>query len=175
MKTLVVIANPNLEDSLISKLWISELEKYPDRYIIHNLYSLYPNEKIDVEKEQLLLETCDKIIFQFPFYWFSCPAFFKKWLDEVLSYGWAHGRDSEYKLAGKKIALGITAGIEKKEYCASGRYKYTIEQLTVPFEITFNYMKADYKSVFAFYGVHNATRERMEKSAEDYVTFIECL
>ena len=81
MKTLVVIIHPDVKSSLINKRWIEELEKFPDKFLIHDLHSLYPDEKIDIEKEQRLIEAHDKIIFQFPFYWFNCPPFFKKWLD----------------------------------------------------------------------------------------------
>lgn len=174
MKTLVIVIHSDLENSVINKRWIEELKKYPTRYVVHELHSLYPDEKIDVEKEQKLLEMHEKIIFQFPFYWFNCPPFFKKWLDEVLSHGWAYGKGSDYKMSGKKIALGIAAGINEEDYRSSGRYKYTLEQLTAPFEVTFDYVKADYKSLFAFYGAeHNATMERIEESAGNYIYFIE--
>ncbi|PTT01767.1 hypothetical protein DBR11_06530 [Pedobacter sp. HMWF019] len=74
------------------------------------------------------------------------------------------------------MALSITAGINEEDYQASGRYKYPLKQLTAPFEITFNYVKADYRSVFAFYGAeHQATSERMERNAQDYISFIEGL
>nr|WP_320059619.1 NAD(P)H-dependent oxidoreductase [uncultured Bacteroides sp.] len=176
MKTLVIIIHPNLGASVINKRWIEELQKYPEKYILHDIYGLYPDEKIDVEKEQQLLETYDKVIFQFPFYWFNCPPLFKKWLDEVFTHGWAYGQGSEYKLTGKKIALAITTGIDEKDYCASGRYKYTLQQLTAPFEITFDYVRADYKSLFAFYGAeHNPANDPIDKSAQDYIHFIESL
>ncbi|MCV9928669.1 NAD(P)H-dependent oxidoreductase [Flavobacterium sp. LS1R49] len=176
MKTLVIIIHPDLKNSIINKRWIEELNKHPEKYHIHGLHNLYPDEKIDVEKEKQLLEAHDKIIFQFPFYWFNCPPLFKKWLDEVLTYGWAYGSKSGYKLSNKKIALGIAAGINKEDYSTAGRYKYTLEQLTAPFEITFDYVKADYKPLFAFYGAeYNATPERIEKSAQDYISFIENL
>lgn len=172
-KTLVIIIHSDLENSAVNKRWIEELKKYPDKYAIHDLHRLYPDEKIDVEREQRLVESHDKIIFQFPFYWFNCPPFFKKWLDEVLIHGWAYGSNSGYKLASKKIALGITAGINEEDYHASGRYKYTLKQLTAPFELTFDYVRADYKFFFAFYGAeHNATAERIEKSTQDYISFI---
>lgn len=172
-KTLVIITHSSLTTSTINKRWVEELKKHPDEYLIHDLHSMYPDEKIDVKKEQQLLAAHDKIIFQFPFYWFNCPPFFKKWLDEVLTEGWAYGSGSGYQLAGKKIALGITAGINKEDYTASGRYKYTLQQLTAPFEITFEYIKADYKSFFAFYGVeHRPTTAQIEQSAGDYISFI---
>lgn len=176
MKTLVIIAHPTLENSVINKRWIEELNQYPDQYTLHNLYALYPDEKIDVEKEQQLIERHDTIVFQFPFYWFNCPPLLKKWLDEVLTYGWAYGSTSGYKAANKKIALAISAGINKEDYSANGRYKYTLEQLTTPFEVTFNYIKADYQPLYAFYGAeHDASPERIEKSTEDYRTFLKSL
>lgn len=176
MKTLVIIIHPTLENSLINKRWIEELKKYPDQYILHDLHGLYPDEKIDVEREQQLIENHDTIVFQFPFYWFNCPPLLKKWLDEVLTHGWAYGSKSGYKMADKKIALAISAGINKEDYSETGRYKYTLEQLTSPFEVTFNYIKADYKSLFAFYGAENhPTTEIIEKSAKAYISFLQSL
>lgn len=176
MKTLVIIIHPTLENSVINKRWMEELNKYPDQYTLHDLYALYPDEKIDIEKEQQLIENHDTILFQFPFYWFNCPSLLKKWLDEVLLYGWAYGSTSGYKVANKKIALAISAGINKEDYSTEGKYKYTLEQLTAPFEVTFNYIKADYKSLFAFYGAeHDATTEKIEKSTQDYISFLKVL
>lgn len=176
MKTLVIVIHPNLESSIINKRWIEELDKYPDNYDVYDLYKRYPDEKIDVLKEQELLESYNTIIFQFPFYWFNCPPLLKKWLDEVLTYGWAYGSRSGYKLRGKKIALAITAGIDKEEYSESGKYKYTLKELTTPFELTFEYVKANYKHFFAFYGIeHNTSIEWIEKSVPDYVSFLESI
>lgn len=176
MKTLVIIIHPDLKNSIINKRWIEGLKKYPEKYHIHDLHHLYPDGNIDIEKEKQQVEAHDTIVFQFPFYWFNCPPLFKKWLDEVLTYGWAYGSKSGYKLRTKKIALGITAGINEEDYAPTGKYKYTLEQLTAPFEITFNYIKADYKFLFAFYGAeHNTTSDRIEKSAQDYIFFIDNL
>lgn len=175
-KALIIITHPNLENSVINKRWIEELEKHPDKYTLHDLHSQYPDEKIDIEREQQLVEAHDKIIFQFPFYWFNCPPLLKKWLDVVLIYGWAYGSASGYKLSDKKIAIGITVGINEEDYTVTGKYKYTLEQLLAPFEITFNYIKADYSSFFAFYGAEdNAYPERIEESAHNYIKFLEAL
>lgn len=176
MKTLIIIIHPTLENSLINKRWIQELEKYSNQYTLHNLYGLYQDEKIDIEKEQRLIEQHDTIVFQFPFYWFNCPPLLKKWLDEVLTHGWAYGSKSGYKLEGKKIALAISAGINKEDYSETGRYKYTLEQLTSPFEVTFNYIKSNYKPLFAFYGAElHPNPEKIEKSAGEYISFLESL
>lgn len=140
------------------------------------MYEAYPDEKIDIKKEQQLIESHDNIIFQFPFYWFSSPPLLKKWFDEVLLYGWAYGSKSGYKAGGKKITLAITTGIDEEGYSESGKYKYTMEELTRPFELTFDYIKADYKQPFVYYGIEtDSSEEWIEKSVPEYLNFIEGL
>lgn len=176
MKTLVMIIHPNINESIVNKRWIEELKKKPENYEIHQLHEKYPDEKIDVKEEQQLIEKYDKIVFQFPFYWFNCPPFFKKWLDEVLTYGWAYGKSSGYKLAGKRIALALSVGVDEKEYSTTGKYKYNLDQLTSPFEITFNYIHANYRPLFAYYGIEqNTSEEWVERSVPLYLDFLEQL
>jgi putative NADPH-quinone reductase len=174
MRTLIVVIHPDLNNSRINKRWIEELQKQPEKYVVHDLHRAYPDGIIDVEKEQQLIESFNKIVFQFPFYWFNCPPFFKKWLDDVLTHGWAYGSKSGYKLQNKKISLAISAGIDEDEYMSAGKYKYTLQELTTPFEITFQYVKANYQPLFAYYGMeHNALPERIENSAKEYIFFLE--
>ncbi|WP_430611759.1 NAD(P)H-dependent oxidoreductase [Flavobacterium sp. JP2137] len=173
MKTLVVIIHPDMDSSVMNKRWVEELNKNPDKYYVHQLHKVYPDEKIDIEAEQQLIEQYDKIVFQFPFYWFNCPPLFKKWLDEVLTYGWAYGSKSGYKVGGKKIALLLSVGIDEHEYNATEKYNYTLAELLRPFELTFKYVKADYRPFFAYYGMElNSTKEWIEKSVPPYLGFL---
>lgn len=175
-QTLVIVIHPNLKESVINKRWIAELQKHPEQYHVHDLYGTYPDEKIAVEKEQQLIEAYDKMIFQFPFYWFSSPPLLKKWFDEVLAYGWAYGSKSGYRVGGKKVALAITAGIDERGYTAAGAYRYTLKELTTPFELTFTYIRADYRFFYAYYGIElNTSSEWIEKSIPGYINFIESL
>ena len=174
MNILVILVHPNMDESKMNKRWIEELDKHRDRFTVHDLYQAYPDEKIDVAKEQELIASFDCIVFQFPLYWFNCTPLFKKWLDEVLSYGWAYGSKSGYKMANKKIALAISVGIDEEEYSVTGKYKYNLEHLLSPFELTFEYIKADYKGFFAYYGIEQSISEEwIEKSVSPYLDFIE--
>ena len=176
MKTLVIVTHPDIKNSVVNKRWIEELNKYPERYVVHQLYEAYPDEKIDVLAEQRLIERYNKVVFQFPYYWFNCPSLFKKWLDEVLTHGWAYGSKSGYKVAGKKIALAISLGVDEDELSPSGVYKYPLSELIRPFELSFEYVKADYRPPFAFYGIeYNASKEWVEKSVPLYMDFLESL
>ncbi len=74
------------------------------------------------------------------------------------------------------MALAISAGIDENEYQASGKYKYTLEELTRPFELTFKYVKADYRPFFAYYGLElNASKEWTEKSVAPFMDFLDRL
>ncbi len=165
-----------METSVINKRWVKEFEKYPEKYTIHDLYKAYPDGEFDVEKEQEMIESYDKIIFQFPFYWFSSPPLLKKWFDEVLLYGWAYGSKSGYKAGGKKISLAISTGIDDEGFSASGKYKYTMKELVRPFELTFEYIRADYREPFIYYGLEqNPSHEWIERSVPMYLDFTDHL
>jgi putative NADPH-quinone reductase len=176
MKTLIVVIHPDLKNSVVNKRWMEELNKYPDLYKVHSLYDAYPDGELDVKAEQALVEQYDTIVFQFPFYWFNCPYLFKKWLDEVLLHGWAYGSKSGYKVAGKKIALAMSVGVDEKEYSADGKYKYTVEELTRPFALSFEYIKAEYRPFFAFYGIDvHSKANSIENSIPLYIEFLQAL
>ena len=176
MKTLVIVIHPDIRNSSVNRRWIEEISKYPDKYVVHQLHEAYPDERIDVLYEQRLIEQFDKIVFQFPYYWFNCPALFKKWLDEVLTHGWAYGSKSGYKLAGKKVALAISLGVDEHELSRDEKYKYTLNELTRPFELSFEYVKADYRPFFAYYGIEfNSSTEWIEKSVQPYLNFLDAL
>lgn len=56
------------------------------------------------------------------------------------------------------------------------RYMYTLEELTRPFELTFKYVKADYKPLFAYYGIEkNSSADWVERSVPLYLDHINSL
>lgn len=186
MKTLVIVTHPNLETSVINKRWVEELRQYPEKYTVHELHKVYPDGNIDVQKEQQLIESHSHLVLQFPIYWFNCPPLLKKWLDDVFAYGWAYGSRGD-KLKNRKVALAVSAGIKKEDYREDGRYRYTLAQILTPFETTFLYCDADYRSFFAFYGQEGAPGgntpdmdlsspdSALDISARDYLKFIDNL
>ena len=56
MKTLVIAAHPNLAQSTVNQRCLAELSKHPGRYTVRALYDAYPDGKIDVAREQALVE-----------------------------------------------------------------------------------------------------------------------
>lgn len=176
MKTLVLVSHPDLGKSFANRRWVEELRKYPERYTVHELNVLYPEGDIDVEKEQNLVESHGNLVLQFPIFWFGCPPLMKKWLDDVLTYGWAYGSKGGDKLAGRTVALAVTTGIKESDYRETGVHRYTLGQFLAPFEATFRYARADYRPFFALYGPEGKpAAEAIDASARDYVEFLEQL
>lgn len=93
-KTLIIITHPDIDNSVINKRWLKELEKYPEKFNIHQLHKVYPEQKFDIAAEQKLIVEHNHIIFQFPYYWYYALSLLKNWLDEVVTHGWASGSSS---------------------------------------------------------------------------------
>ncbi|RBW68526.1 NAD(P)H-dependent oxidoreductase [Bacillus taeanensis] len=170
MKVLVIAAHPNIENSTVNRTWIEELRKHPE-ITVHELYKQYPDEKIDVEREQKLCEEHDRIVWQFPFYWYSSPPLLKKWQDKVLTHGWAYGSNGN-KLHHKELILAVTTGSAKERYQAGGRNQYSLSELLKPFQATSNLIGTRFLPAFIFNGTYTAMEDEIKESAEAYVNYI---
>lgn len=172
MKTLVVLAHPHIENSRVNQAWKQEGMKYPDTIEIHELYKEYPDWKINVEKEQQLLESHDRIILQFPLYWYSCPPLLKKWMDDVFTHGWAYGSQGK-KLNGRKFGIAVSAGDKKENYSPDGSVGFTMDEIITPFKASMIHVGAVFLPYFAAFGFSFRIREKdIAQSAEGYIQYV---
>lgn len=172
-KILVLFAHPNFENSLVNKALI-EVASEVDGLFIHDLYEVYPDFNIDVGYEQHLLLEHDIIVWQHPFYWYSCPPLLKQWIDLVLEYGWAYGKGGD-KLAGKTIFNCITVGGSEKAYSNSGSNKYSITEFLRPFEQTASICKMKYLKPFVVYSSNSILDNEKQQMVEQYRVLAEKL
>jgi len=171
-KTLVILAHPKLAGSQINAAWRARLEEAASSVVIRNIYELYPDWNIDVAAEQALLESHERIFLQFPLYWYSMPPLLKKWLDDVLAYGWAYGPGGN-RLAHKEIGLVVSTGSPEAAYRADGRLGHTLDELLRPLEQTARFVGARYLPVFALQGAnHVIPADQLRRSANDYIEHI---
>jgi glutathione-regulated potassium-efflux system ancillary protein KefG len=133
-RVLILFAHPALEKSRVNRRLIAAVQNL-ENVTINDLYEEYPDFYIDVEREQELLLSHDVIVFQHPFYWYSCPALLKEWEDLVLQYGFAYGAQGT-KLEGKWVLSAITTGGTLLAYERQGTNFFTIRELLTPFEQT---------------------------------------
>ncbi len=169
---LVVVAHPDLGKSRINRSWVDHLRLHSGKVTVHELYKAYPDGKIDVATEQKLLEAHDRIILQFPMFWFSTPSLLKQWLDEVLAYGWAFGPGGD-KLEGKEVGVAVSTGGPALAYQAGAQNQFTLSELLRPLQMTAQYTRAKYLPVFAMQGaLYNPTEEELQSNAHAYVKHV---
>ncbi|MBA2937526.1 NAD(P)H-dependent oxidoreductase [Paenibacillus sp. CGMCC 1.16610] len=172
MKTMVIVAHPNLETSRANRALMLELRKHPNLHV-RNLYQEYSNWIFDIEKEQQLLLAYDRIVLQFPFYWYSCPPLLKKWFDDVFTYGWAYGPGGD-NLLGKEFIVATTTGGTENCYRAGGDNWFTISEFLKPIQRTITKCNGTYLPAFVTYGATAQDNDSyLSQEAKRYIEHIQ--
>ncbi|MGL5686088.1 MAG: NAD(P)H-dependent oxidoreductase [Vagococcus fluvialis] len=138
MKTLIVLAHPEYEDSNTQQFLIASTKNLKDVSICY-----LDEEKIDKREEKELLKEADRIIFQFPMYWYSAPFLLKRWIDEVFDDSLiANG------LKNKELGLVVTMGLSQEDFAAGRSEKFTLSEIFRPFEALANKCQMTYLPIF---------------------------
>ncbi|MFD1418659.1 NAD(P)H-dependent oxidoreductase [Companilactobacillus keshanensis] len=127
MKTLIIVSHPEIDNSQTQQFLHEGSKK--KGVLWHHIEGL---EKIDVLKEQKLLTEADRIIFQFPLYWYSSPSGLKKWEDLVLTRNFIYG-DKNYPLEGKEFGLVVTTGLPLKDFKKGASENFSLDELMTPY------------------------------------------
>lgn len=172
-RILILFAHPVLEKSRMQQVLLAAASGMPD-VTVNDLYEFYPQFEIDIDREQDLLTRHDIIIWQHPFYWYSCPALLKQWIDLVLEHGWAYGH-SGTALAGKKIFNVITSGAATEAYEPGGFNKYSVREYLKPFERTAELCRTTYWPPFWVPGVHRMQQGEIESYGIRYYALLTAL
>lgn len=172
MSTLILVFHPHLKDgSRVNTRLLAELAAQgEDDIIVRDEYAEYPNFSVNADKEHELLEAADRVILQFPFYWYSSPALLKEWEDEVITAGWAYG--GGHALKGKELKLVVTTGSDAAKYRKDGEYSHTMEELLSPFEVVAYKVGMNYAEPFLVQGTATIGDAELNQAAADYVSAI---
>jgi len=153
MRTLVLVSHPTLAASKANAPLVDAIRDLPDVEIRH-LEALYPDGLIDVGGEQAAALRAARIVFQFPFFWYSTPPMLKRWQDDVLAFGWAYGPGGTM-LKGKVLQLVVTTGGPEASYRVGGYNLFAVKDLLRPFEVTAHLCAMPYAEPLVLYGVPN--------------------
>lgn len=173
MSTLIILAHPNIGSSKINSKLINSI-KNENSITVKNLYDLYPDFKIDVKQEQEDLLKANKIIFQFPFYWYNCPALLKEWIDRVMEYNWAFGPEAgkKYALNGKKFSIVVSTGGLENNYQKNGLVGHTLNELLLPFTLSASYLQMESKGSFFVNNAHGISENELNEITKKYIEFV---
>ncbi|MCP2067558.1 UNVERIFIED_ORG: putative NADPH-quinone reductase [Pseudomonas reinekei] len=170
MKTLIQVFHPDLRGSRVNCVWAELLGREPGLHV-RKLYELYPDGKIDVAREQSVMEAHDRIVFQHPLYWYSVPPLMKQWLDDVLTYGWAYGSRGT-ALQGKEWITAISTGGSAHTYQAGGLNQFSISETLKPLQQTAHLIGMKFLPAFVFHDADQATPEQIVDSAEQMLAHV---
>jgi glutathione-regulated potassium-efflux system ancillary protein KefG len=172
-KILILFAHPRFEKSKTNRALLKNIGERQG-VTLNDLYEQYPDFNIDVEREKELLIAHQIIIWHHPLYMYSAPALLKQWIDLVLEYGWAHGKDGNF-LKDKIIFNAITAGGTREVYAPGGYNRFTMKEFLVPFEQTATLCKMIYLPPFAVHGTHLLTGKTLKNHVNLYSALIDRL
>ena len=174
MNTTVLLFHPNLAASRINARLAQAARGAgtPERPVqVRDLYALYPDFRIDIAAEHSAMEGSDRIVLQFPMYWYSSPALVKQWEDDVLTYGWAYG-PAGTALHGKELALAVSSGGSAENYTHSGSVHYGPHELLRPFQATSGLIGTRFITPFITAGTMGLADEELAERAQAYTAWL---
>ena len=123
---LIISGHDNIQISVANKTILENLKDKLDNAEFDYLSDYGFN--LNVKKEQEKLLNADVIVFQFPVYWYNCPAVLRNWFEKVFERGFAYGSTGD-KLKGKKVLFSCTLASAKDAYTKNGAQRFEVEEL----------------------------------------------
>ncbi|GAB4098573.1 NAD(P)H-dependent oxidoreductase [Sinomonas halotolerans] len=163
-RTLVLVAHPDLPASRVTA-HLAEAAGALEDTTVHDLAAAYPDGRISVTDEQRLLVEHDRIVWLFPWHWYSVPSALKAWMDQVLVYGFAYGAGGT-ALHGKELQLVTSTGGPESSYAPDGHNGFTMGELLAPIAATANLTGMRLAEPLVLFGARTASDEELGLHAE---------
>src|SRR5690606_32287599 len=104
---------------------------------VADIHALYPNGRVDADREVARLLSADRIVLQFPIQWYSAPPILKAWENAVLTRMYYLAYETEGRLLeGRPLLVAATAGNVPEAYAPTGANRFTMAELLRPLEAT---------------------------------------
>lgn len=171
MQTLVIFSHQYFQKSKVNKALLEAIKGLPN-VKVRNLDELYGTDikGFDIKKEQEFLSEAQKIIFQFPLFWFSTPPMLKAYQDEVFTATLYSNKGDI--LANKEFHMAVSLGSEESKYSSSGRNENSLREYLLPLFGMAKYCKMQPKEIFVSDNSFKVTDEQISEFARKYVEFL---
>ena len=168
-KTLIIMSHPDVAQSSSQKFLLAAI-KGEEQVQIRHLESLLAEREskhFDKSIERACLQEADRIIFQFPFYWYQCPSVMKQWMDEVLTLNLSQ-KDKK-----KELGIVVIVGAKKDRYTAGDSVGFGIEELLRPYQALANQLGWEYQTPFVIYQFQYLPETQKQQLLVDYLYYLE--
>ncbi|MFD0727987.1 NAD(P)H-dependent oxidoreductase [Bombilactobacillus mellis] len=162
MKTLVIVAHPKIDNSTTEQFFYQGAQLVQANW--HHLDTL---DRINIEHEQQLLLQAQRIIFQFPLYWYQAPASLSQWQTQVLSNQFLNN-----SLRDKELGIVVTTGLPAKAFQAGGQVGYSLGQLMTPFQALARQAQMQFLPIFPVYQFYYLSEIEQLQLFMDYQRYL---
>lgn len=170
MKTLVLAAHPDLSASTANRKWFDALSNVAGVTTRDLTAIAGPEMRFDPVVEQSFLQEADRVVLQFPFYWYSSPPVLKAWLDQVFLFGFAYGTGGN-QLSGKELGLAISTGGPAESFQAGAFNNFSMPEFLAPFQQTALMVGMTYLPPFVLHSAMSRDQTRLNASIPALISY----
>ncbi|MFD1317478.1 NAD(P)H-dependent oxidoreductase [Loigolactobacillus zhaoyuanensis] len=162
MQTLIIVAHPQLAESSTQQ-FLRQGANLADA-------TWRPLQApFTLATEQAKLLSAERIIWQFPLYWYSAPAILKSWQDQVLTSEFALRQQS---LAGKELGIVVTTDTKASAYQSGAAEQFTLAELLRPYQALANKLGLRWLPPFAIHQFKYQTEIQQQQLLIDYQQYL---
>lgn len=173
MKTLVVIAHPDIDASVVHRHWREALLQNPERFQVRDLYQAYPDGELNVTQERALIAAHGDLVLQFPIGRGSAPPLANPLLSQWQAVFAPQGASADTLFHQRNFSMAVTADVAGMRPGRQDTYRRRLQQFLFPFEMNALSANARYRDFFAVYGASpRAESGELAQSVRDYLHFL---
>ncbi|MDO5650364.1 MAG: NAD(P)H-dependent oxidoreductase [Gallicola sp.] len=172
MKILVVLGHPEVYNSL-SQQFLLQAGRSLTSVDYLDLQAEYDRAgAFDIAKEQARLLAHDRIILQFPLYWYTAPAIMKAWQDTVWPV--KEEKTAFYRgMQGKEFGIVVIAGVKEAAFRVGDREGRSLSELLSPYDSFARYFGMKYLPPLAIHQFHLLPEKSKMSLLYEYTNYLE--
>jgi putative NADPH-quinone reductase len=95
------------------------------------------DRQFDYTREVERLAAADRVVLQFPVYWYAAPSLMADWMAQILTVAfYARAEEDGARIEGRRLMIAAVAGNTPENYQPGGRIAIPLSELLRPLEAT---------------------------------------
>lgn len=172
MSTLCYIIHDNMDNSSSQQFLLASGKAMTQVTYVDLQNDSQRQNGFDPNEEWNRLSQYDRIIFQFPLFWYQAPALLKQWIDQVFDETIPSSQWKE-QLKGKELGLVVVVGSPARDYRRGTKLGVTLSELLAPYQAFANFFEMIYLPAFEIYQFHYSTEAERYQLLIDYSFYLD--